>query len=148
MGYLATFGPKRSGETERYEVRWGAPDWATTTTYFVGNLVRDPGTDLYYNCKVGHVASVFSTDSSNWSSSSQMWLDDANAETVASQVLTASSTEIVIESEAIIDSRASRFFVSGGTSGTNYTVEIAVTTNSSPTARIGERTVKLVVKDP
>jgi hypothetical protein len=146
MSYLAVFGPKRTGETERYEVRWGAPDWATSTTYNVGDLVRDPSTDLYYECKVGHAAAAaFSTDSSNWRKRGQMLLDDANGETVSSQTLTASSTEITIESESIINNRWSRFFVSGGTDGTDYTIEVQATTDGS---RILERTVKLVVQDP
>ena len=145
MSYLATFGPKRTGETDRYEVRWGAADWATTTTYNVGDLVREPSTDLYYSCKTGHTAATFSTDSSNWKKSVRMFLDDANSEAVSSHVLVASSTEIVIESESVVDSKYSRFFVSGGVDGTDYTVKVTATTDAS---RVGERTVQIVVKDP
>lgn len=145
-GYLATLGPQRTGETVRYTVRWGAPDWATSTTYAVGDLIRNPSTDLYYQCKVGHVASsAFATDSSNWQKRNQYLLDDANNESISSQILTASSTEISITNDSIINGKFSRFSVSGGVSGTTYEIEVQVTTDGS---QVFERTVRLRVSDP
>jgi hypothetical protein len=73
------------------------------------------------------------------------WLDADEA--IVSSSWTVSPTGVTILLEEVIGTTKTGVWLEGGTPGTNYTVTNEITTDSSPIAKVDERSFTLVVRE-
>ena len=71
------------------------------------------------------------------------WLDTANSEVIASSVITMPSG-LTLDSDDLVNTNTGvRLWISGGTAGTSYTIEIEITTDSTPARK---KTIRMIIE--